>query len=468
MGYIDKRIFVPASNNHNTKHLFYSRSVYKKDALFQVNFDKRNRIIDRHDERDLYGKINTKGKPIIILESGLSPLLTQDEATFCVNFATDMFKDMVDQYNYLTSRRIMFPSFGGSLLDLEAKRAHQNPERLFQEHLTNMKNFFIDEHLNKTKRKITNFKHVVEEFREFCKQNADKFPMVLSTFIMSDHCPSRVSGLEIDLTSSDKGDDQLKLEVINNRNFKNFINLASRYGFYIDKNSPTTLVVDLGSTKTRIYMNAYGLNDARDYFDQYCFPAYTFDIKNLQDFLHDCYYAFFKMRPYYKERSICESTGKLLIEQKQRFVTDKKGLDQACGDSYWDELYFFVRQCELKMQIDPNLKRDVLNRVRTIRAIMPRTSLERHYNDYIRNEEGVNTSENKKNYNTGLQKYIKNKNKATAIIDDFFLDRSPRLRKLIGAIKPKTRIESGPSALESIQDLGDQYLKSGGSNEGTY
>ena len=116
MGYTDKRIFVPASNNHNTKHLFYSRSVYKKDALFQVNFDKRNRIIDRHDERDLYGKINTKGKPIIILESGLSPLLTQDEATFCVNFATDMFKDMVDQYNYLTSRRIMFPSFGGSLL----------------------------------------------------------------------------------------------------------------------------------------------------------------------------------------------------------------------------------------------------------------------------------------------------------------------------------------------------------------
>mgnify|MGYP001184158671 CR=1 FL=1 len=468
MSYTDRKIFVPAVNRNNTKHLFYSRNVYKKNALFQVNFDKRNRIIDRHNERDLYGKINTKGKPVILLESGLLPLLTQDEATFCVNFAKDMFKDMVDQYNYLTSRRIMFPSFGGSLLNLEAKRAHQNPERLFQEHLTNMKNFFIDEHLNKTSRKIIDFKDVVEEFRAFCKINADKFPMTLSTFMMSDHCPSRVSGLEIDLTADDKGDDLLKLEVINNRNFNNFINLAARYGFYIDKNSPTTLVVDLGSTKTRIYMNAYGLNNAKDYFDEYCFPAYTFDIKNLQDFLHDCYYTFFKMRPHYKERRICESTGKLLIDQKYRYVKDKAGLDRDCGDAYWDELYFFVRACELKMEVNPNLKRDVLNRVRTIRNIMPRSTLNKQYNDYIMNSENLEISENQERYDTGLQSYIKYKNKATAIIDDFFLDRSPRLRKLLEAVKPKVKKESGPDLMESIQQLGDQYVTSGGSNEGTY
>lgn len=468
MSYEDTRIFTPAENNNNTRHLFYSRRAYKKDALFQVDFNKRNRIIDRHNERDLYGKINASGKPVILLESALLPLLTQDEATFCVNFAKDMFKDMVDQYNYLTSRRVMFPSFGGSLLNLDVKRAHQNPERLFQEHLTNMKNFFIDEHLSKTRRKITNFKDVVKEFRVFCKTNADKFPMTLSTFIMSDHCPPRVSGLELDLTADDKGDDLLKLDVINNRNFNNFINLAARYGFYIDKNSPTTLVVDLGSTKTRIYMNAYGLDNAKDYFDQYCFPAYTFDIKNLQDFLHDCYYTFFKMRPYYKEKTICESTGKLLIEQKYRYVKDKAGLDRDCGDTYWDELYFFTRACELKMEVDPNLKRDILNRVKTIRKIIPRSTLNKQYNDYIINSENLEVSENQKKYNTGLQSYIQNKNRATAIIDDFFLDRSPRLRKLIEGAKPKVKTKSGPDMIESIQALGDQYIKSGGSSKGTY
>jgi hypothetical protein len=379
-----------------------------------------------------------------------------------------MFKDMVDQYNYLTSRRIMFPEFGGSLSLLEAKRAYQNPERIFQEHLTTMKDFFIENYLDKTTKTITDFKDVAEQFRFFCNDNARKFPMVYSTYIMSDHCPNNTSGLEIDLTDDDKGDDSLKLEIITNRNFNNFIKLASRYGFYIDKNSPTTLVADLGSTKTRMYMNAYGLSDARNYFDEYCIPAYTMDIKHLQDFLHDCYYSFFKQRPFYKERRICENTRKLKIEQKNRYVTDKRGLDAQCGDAYWDELYFFVRQSELGLEVSKNVKRDILNRVRVTRNIFPRSSLANYYNDYVQNNSSLSVSENDRVYNTNLQNYINYKNKATAIMDDYFLDRSPRLGKLLKATKPKVNIESGPSLVDSIESLGRQYVDSGGNDEGTY
>ena len=99
---------------------------------------------------------------------------------------------------------------------------------------------------------------------------------------------------------------------------------------------------------------------------------------------------------------------------------------------------------------------------------MPRSTLNKQYNDYIMNSENLEISENQERYDTGLQSYIKYKNKATAIIDDFFLDRSPRLRKLLEAVKPKVKKESGPDLMESIQQLGDQYVTSGGSNEGTY
>jgi hypothetical protein len=53
-------------------------------------------------------------------------------------------------------------------------------------------------------------------------------------------------------------------------------------------------------------------------------------------------------------------------------------------------------------------------------------------------------------------------------MDDYFLDRSPRLGKLLKATKPKVNIESGPSLVDSIESLGRQYVDSGGNDEGTY
>jgi hypothetical protein len=80
----------------------------------------------------------------------------------------------------------------------------------------------------------------------------------------------------------------------------------------------------------------------------------------------------------------------------------------------------------------------------------------------------LSVSENDRVYNTNLQNYINYKNKATAIMDDYFLDRSPRLGKLLKATKPKVNIESGPSLVDSIESLGRQYVDSGGNDEGTY
>ena len=115
-----------------------------------------------------------------------------------------------------------------------------------------------------------------------------------------------------------------------------------------------------------------------------------------------------------------------------------------------------------------NMKRDVLKRVSVIREIFPRSSLSSYYNDYVQNNSSLSVSENEIAYNTNLQNYINNKNKATAIIDDFFLDRSPRLGKLLKAAKPKTVIGSGPSIVESIESLGRQYIDAGGSRSSNY
>tara|TARA_A100001011_G_scaffold353289_1_gene394702 strand:+ start:1605 stop:3053 length:1449 start_codon:yes stop_codon:yes gene_type:complete len=468
------KTFFPARNSDNVKHLFYARNEYALKSLASVDPNKRNRIVDTINIRDLYGKINMQGKPVFILNSGLKQITTPSGVVFAANFAADAFKDMIDDYIYLSTRREIFPSFGGSLNKLEAKRGWIDAEVEYFNHMTNMKNFFIEEYLSKTKRKIISFLDVIEEFKFFVRDHAARFPMSLSTFIMSDYCPPNISGLQIDMSEDDKGDDFNKKLVIDNRNFNNLITLASKYGFYIDKNSPTTLVADLGSPRMQTYMRAYAVDDPKRYFDEYCVKAFINDIQGLKDFLYDCYYAYFKSKPYYRVRKICKNTGRLKTSQMPRYVTDKEGIENLTGDAWWDSLYFFVRQTEIGIKVEPNVKREVMNQVRVIRGLMPKSKLSQYYSEYItgtgaisaENDQDIQSEiiELQNTYNDNLGNYIKNQNTALSIIDNFFLDRDPRLRKLLEGLQGKALEESKQPVYKNptFQEVSDALARDKG------
>jgi len=107
-------------------------------------------------------------------------------------------------------------------------------------------------------KKIINIDKYIESFMGF-------FPLMESLTVTRAKMLSSVltkrsaSGLVIKLADEQENDDQVKWEkYLNDPNFKAVVTLAQQTGFYVSKNSPWTLVANLGSPVMKFYMR---LND---------------------------------------------------------------------------------------------------------------------------------------------------------------------------------------------------------------
>jgi len=274
-------------NNLSNPHMFEERLQYKQKA-FTV-YDPIP--LDMIYEKPFYGKVDKKGIPIYPTEANMTQLPGQG-LILAHNFAAKAFYDlkgMIDYHLRSPTGRFsnLFPS--GFMPFSAFKSVH----KLYQDHFVGVVyDVFINDYIIASrKRRVKNFRDFVSEFVDFAASVNAIFPISRTGYIMSPLCPHAISGLVIDIADLDASDDETKQELYLSKSaFSDYAKLAAANGFYVDKNCPWRLAVNMDHPSTSKNMSAFGTSYKngsvfRDYF-------YKSELFSFEDFKARLWYGY--------------------------------------------------------------------------------------------------------------------------------------------------------------------------------
>ena len=352
----------PASNLSKTKRTYESRLLYKIliDNSIKVARES-NRYIDLWYDQPLYGKINLQGDAVYNLPESTLKQLPTERNLFALDFVTEAFNDMTAFLTDIIEKGGIPASFG-ELNNLTPKRAWSSSATLYSEHLDMLRGLFLQEYLIPHENHIKEFKDILPQYNRFIKNHAKDFPFFYSTFIESDLCPPQTTGLIIELLESKHGDDGVNLGIINAFGFDKFVSAAGKYGFYVNKNAPWALVANLSSTRMHKYMADFGLDRPKDFFKDYCWPAYKIDMELMKHFLFDAYSEFITVRPKGKMRRVF-SSGAFSVERFSRKPLTKDEFTAILSDEFWFRTSVMIKSEELQLKLHPTTVNRLIERV---------------------------------------------------------------------------------------------------------
>jgi len=276
-------------NDLGSLEMFNERLNYKQYAF--TPFDPIP--IDMIYEKPFYGKVDKEGHTIYPTEINMEQLpgpgllLAHD----FVAKAYLQLKDVVEFNVRTRSTRFddLFPN------GFAPKAAMKNFHELYQNHFVDtVYDIFINNYIMATtrKRQVRTFADFVEQFVGFCHHMRDVFPVSKTAFIMSPLCPNAISGLIIEVEKLAIDDDEQKYDGwISKPSFREYVKLASSFGFYVDKNCPWRLAANMDHPiMIEKFMKPFGTSYAdgsvfRDYF-------YRSEYYSYEDFKSRMWYAY--------------------------------------------------------------------------------------------------------------------------------------------------------------------------------
>jgi hypothetical protein len=264
------------SNSLNSKRVFQERERY--DNYVFPDFMANNFIKTWTTDR-FYGTINHKGYSVLPNTRRLKSLPfveEESESLYAIDFVVDAWYDFALKLKELADNNIIYRD--SPWAKPFAVKAWTPISAFYDDYMraTVYPAFFTDfmssNGNDERLRNIDNFIDLIGEFVEDSLLKAG--PVTLSGIVESQKTPLYASGLVIELSSDDYDDDFNKAYKFGDANFALVANLASQYGFSIDKNIPWRLVADLRNPAMLEYMLGVPIEgfNVRDNVSYVCEP----------------------------------------------------------------------------------------------------------------------------------------------------------------------------------------------------
>jgi hypothetical protein len=244
------------SNEQGARNVFNERLKY--DSYIFPDFLASNFIQTWTADR-FYGIINHKGNSVFPNTVSLKPLQFVRDGSqnqYALNFVADAWYDFARKVRELADNNIIFrdspwakPYIVKAWSPIQDEYNNYMREEIYP--------IFADEFMtfsnnNKKVKNIHSFIERVDYFIEHIVLKAG--PISMSGLIEGSYAPIYMSGLVIEIADDAYDDDFNKAYKFGDRNFSFIANLASQYGFSIDKNVPWRLVADLRNPAMLEYM----------------------------------------------------------------------------------------------------------------------------------------------------------------------------------------------------------------------
>lgn len=341
------------SNDLNSLALFEERKEYKE-------FVSIPNSIDTWYKNPLYGKIDKRRNSILLSESNLKQLSTENKTLFAIDFVVDAFNDLCKYYNQLFYRKRL-SSQNTILRNLEPKRAWISVDQLFHTHMEFIYNLFVSSYLIGTKKEenVKDIESFMSEYLFFIGL-MKKLPFTKYEFILSNFCSSFISGLMIDLIVEDNCSvDRMKQKIMEDPNFKVFNKTVKRFGFLLDKNAPWRLVANLNSKIMQEYAKKYGLSPGgsfiKDFLDSYYYDTLLQDIEIFKKYIIHFYNSFVAAYPNLRSE-VCKN-GRFVLE-----TTKRKLVNDVTDASFWFKNYIVLRLLKSEKKMEEADKENILRK----------------------------------------------------------------------------------------------------------
>tara|TARA_A100001515_G_scaffold61754_1_gene48550 strand:- start:378 stop:1685 length:1308 start_codon:yes stop_codon:yes gene_type:complete len=278
----------------NTGILFYGKRLYYSTVISQYP----GMFIDLWYNKPLYGKVdrdfNIIGAPatnLKIVNDGRNR-----EDVYALDFVADAFNAMGTYLQQLELNGKVRP--GSFFYPLKAFKGWQGIDEYYRAHLQSLYNNFLNSYVlgnnEKINREVRSFDSYLPKFIDYLNliTGDASVPLTRTGLISKADIPHRISGLVIEIADEkDFSDDPKKFRsYFSESQFDAFINVATKFGFYVDMNAPWRLVANLESPAWRqnpilkkivdsYFENGYTLNKV---FEERFYKTYTDDLESLK------------------------------------------------------------------------------------------------------------------------------------------------------------------------------------------
>jgi len=339
--------------------------------------------LDLWNSNPLYGKIDTNFNIVQASAAKLQllPDLHDKQNLFALDFVSDAFRAMKLYLEIMESKNELRP--GSFFHPLNAHAGWQSAHELYERHVLNMHDQFVKVGLSQKRVKHYNslrtFDDYLPAFVEFLNRSASSGRTCLtrSGFISKSLCPRSVSGLTIEIAKEkDSSDDRRKFaHYFSDPQFPIYVDVATKFGFYVDMNMPWRLVANLESPAWQKNKPLRSIMEAhfpdgytpQKMFDQYFTKPQGAEFEEFKTMALAFYTSFRSKNPSYDVSKVCQmSTSK--YNKVRRVVKPRRNITMAgmmvkYDDVFWFRLYMQLRIREMELDIS---ERQVKHELREI------------------------------------------------------------------------------------------------------
>lgn len=361
--FIKRLRMMKATNDMGSLETFYRRMAYSAYSCYDI---KEGTLPTMKDfnlfENLLYGKVNPSYKCVEVNPSKLVPL-DNDGNVYVLPYVRAAFKELEKEIRTaVINGKIRNSDF---LKELKAKRGYIPPRKNYTFIISMLGSKFLEYYI-KTRKidEIKDFKTFMSKYTDFILEAASSNTISFAAFMMSKNVSILSSGLALDLAIFDAGTDEEKMDIIASTSFQYYVDAATKFGFYIDKNYPARLVANLSSNPMAAIAseNGYSISGAFSYFNADFTICWRDDIAILQNLAYQLYSYIQSRRPDIYTTFVEGDFVFTKIEQRQSILP--VDLFNQFPDEYWLDFYVRLRNRESKFNFEePALERIIKNAI---------------------------------------------------------------------------------------------------------
>ena len=261
--------------------IFYERLRFKLRAYQNKNHTNLKEL--NFSDLNKYGRVDESLNAVILDNR----FLINVDSNFMAGVTAEAFASL--RRHFQNANQFSFISLEEKFLtNLECYQGYEDPVELYNEYINEIMAAYNDIFLETNS--VRDYRTYLNNFIHFKKHMGSDFPFTFSSWIKSAKCSPYISGLMINVSNNEFGNDILKeKDFINSPNFDFYVNSCKSKGFYVSKQNPSVLVVDIYSEQIRPFLETAGVGTSGSIIGNLTELAYPFDIDYLTNKLNEYY-----------------------------------------------------------------------------------------------------------------------------------------------------------------------------------
>jgi len=345
----------PITRTLNGKNSMKSRELYIKRVLYnRLAFPENGGLGPGmvksflFGKKMFYGRVDRKNNlPIKLMSENMKRIYSEEgKSLHLVDFVAEAFNDMQRKIKKDITAGKLSPN-DPFLAKLMPKKAYVSLDRAYREYTEALYEGFV-EYISKYNldKEVVDFETYFPHFIEYIKLITRLgFCYTQVAFLKSRFITPLVSGLIVDLTEDETGNDVLKMRHINSPSFNYYLQLAGSHGFSVDKHVPTRLVADLNSPFMQEYMFKKDVYNVDDVVLKYYKPAEDSAYLLLKRDMVGFYNRYIQSRPPISGYAICKSEN-IIPSNTVRTTAPLELILSEQGEAFFLNQYVEIRNTE--------------------------------------------------------------------------------------------------------------------------